>query len=36
VQSLYGAGDAGGAIAAQLKRPLPAVQKPFFDIAHGH
>ena len=36
VQSLYGAGDAGGAIAAQLKRPLPAVQKPFFDIAHGY
>lgn len=34
--SPYGRGDASAAILAQLKRALPPVQKPFFDIAHGH
>jgi UDP-N-acetylglucosamine 2-epimerase (non-hydrolysing)/GDP/UDP-N,N'-diacetylbacillosamine 2-epimerase (hydrolysing) len=34
--SVYGSGDVSGAVVAQLKRDLPRVQKPFFDIAHGH
>lgn len=32
--SLYGIGDAGKAIVAQLKKVLPRTQKTFFDIPH--
>lgn len=35
-QSLYGGGDASAAMVRQLKATLPAIQKPFFDIAHGY
>ncbi len=35
-KSLYGCGDASAAIVRQLKAPLPEIQKPFFDIFHGH
>lgn len=35
-QSLYGCGDASAAMLRQLKATLPAIQKPFFDIAHGY
>jgi UDP-N-acetylglucosamine 2-epimerase (non-hydrolysing) len=35
-RSLYGRGDASASIVACLKAALPSLQKPFFDIAHGH
>lgn len=35
-RSLYGFGDASAAMVRQLKATLPAIQKPFFDIAHGY
>lgn len=35
-QSFYGCGDASAAIVRQLKAALPAIRKPFFDIAHGY
>ena len=35
-RSLYGFGDTSAAMVRQLKATLPAIQKPFFDIAHGY
>lgn len=35
-RSLYGFGDASAATVRQLKATLPAIQKTFFDIAHGY
>jgi UDP-N-acetylglucosamine 2-epimerase (non-hydrolysing)/GDP/UDP-N,N'-diacetylbacillosamine 2-epimerase (hydrolysing) len=35
-RSLYGMGDASGAILAQLKSDLPRVHKAFFDLSHEH
>ncbi|MDP3871344.1 MAG: UDP-N-acetylglucosamine 2-epimerase [Methyloversatilis sp.] len=34
VRPLYGCGGASEAIVAQLKQPLPPVQKSFFDLQH--
>jgi UDP-N-acetylglucosamine 2-epimerase (non-hydrolysing)/GDP/UDP-N,N'-diacetylbacillosamine 2-epimerase (hydrolysing) len=35
-RSLYGCGDASADMVRQLKATLPAIQKSFFDIAHGY
>jgi len=34
--SVYGRGEASAAILAQLKKALPSLQKPFFDLDHDN